>query len=218
MRLNNFLKYSVIFFLIFSVSSLLTSFDNGEKSVSEIAKTKLHNQQISKNIQTKGKIIKTRLDDDPTVYWFFAAVKFARRSNGYKLTGTPGGVSYGKTIDFEKDLWANLSRRRIAVGPFLSKNEALNARRLYKSKRDRIRGLPRGQIPNEVHWFAVAFGQSDRLRIFVFERAPGAVVSGTENFFIDVFYEQLQRKLLSIGPFYDYEQAEIAKRLYRKNE
>lgn len=157
-------------------------------------------------------------DDEPVYYWFYARIRIDDRTNTYKLTGTTGGLEYGHLIDFEKNLWNSLSKRQIAVGPFQTREEALNAKRLYKSKKDKIKELPEGEIPDRIHWFAITFEQSDRLRIFVIRRAPGAVVTGTVDDFIEAYFEQLEFKLLQIGPFYYYEQAEEAKRFYRMNE
>jgi len=196
MKIKDLFKYLIAFSLVAGVALSAVSFKPHEKS----------------------DIVNNSYDDQPVYYWFYATVKIEDMTNSYKITGTPGGIQYGYEIDFEKDLWANLSQRKLAIGPFLSKNEAINARRLYKSDADKINQLPKDSVPQQVHWFAITFDQSDRLRILVFERAPGAVQTGTEDQFINAFYEQLINKLFAIGPFYDYNQAEIAKRLYRKNE
>lgn len=157
-------------------------------------------------------------DDEPLMYWFFVRVRIDTRLQEYKISGTSGGLNYGYKINFEKNLWSGLSKRQIAVGPFFSRNEALNAKRLYKTGADKITKLPEGEVPDNVFWFAINFKQSDRLRIFILDRAPGAVASGSEQAFITAFYEQLAYKQLAIGPFYFYEQAEEAKTMYRLNE
>lgn len=162
-------------------------------------------------------------DDDPdpnhVYYWFYASVRIDVRTASYKVNGTSGGLHSGYKEDFEKDLWKSLSQRKIVVGPFLEKNTALNAKRLYRTKKDKaLNKIPVDTVPPTVYWFAITFDQSDRLGIFVMERSPAAVASGGENFFIDAFYEQLAYKQFAIGPFYDQLNAEEAKRLYRQNE
>ncbi|MBN2892964.1 MAG: hypothetical protein JXL97_13940 [Bacteroidales bacterium] len=198
MNIKKLLSYLFVIVLLYSVSLLTISFKNGEI--------------------TEGKRAGSIHDDDPVYYWYFVRVRIDDRTNTFKLSGTSGGLDYGYLIDFEKNLWNGLSKRQIAVGPFLSREEALNAKRLYKTSADKINEMPEGEIPDRIHWFAITFEQSPRLRIFVIRRAPGAVQTGTVDQFIAAFYEQLNVRLLSIGPFYYYEQAEEAKRLYRVNE
>lgn len=195
MKKNKIIKYFGIVLLFFSVLLFGSSFFLVSPEVAEVSNA-----------------------DDPVVYWFYAGVKIDDQTNSYVVSGTPGGIQYGHTVDFEKDLWATLSKKKLAVGPFLSKNEAINASRLYRSSKDKINQLPKDEVPGNVHWFAIQFSQSDRLRIFVFERAPGSVRTGSEKQFIDAFYVQIISRMFAIGPFYDYNQAELAKNLYRRNE
>jgi len=159
-----------------------------------------------------------RPGDDEVVYWFYLKIRIEDRTNSFIVSGTSAGLDFGKILDFEKSLWDGLSKRQIAIGPFYDKNEAMNAKRLYKPDKNKVKEMPEGEIPATVHWFAITFEQSPRLRIYVIKRNPAQVQSGTENRFIDVYFEQLPNKLLSIGPFYDYNQAEEAKRMYRMNE
>ncbi len=200
MNYKSISKYLLTISLLVGISLFFLSF-------------RLHNVPQSDN-----NILKIT-DDDQIVYWFYASVRIDDRTNTYKMSGTPGGIQWGYQTDFEKDLWKNLSTRKVAIGPFLNKNEAINAKRLYKSKKTiALRQIPKDTVPPEVYWFAISFDQSDRLRIYVMERSPAAVQTGNENQFINAFFEQLGFKLLSIGPFYSYDNAETAKNLYRKNE
>lgn len=156
---------------------------------------------------------------DQVFYWFYATVKIDQRTNGYKIMGTSGNLQKGYIADFEKDLWQSLSQRKIVVGPFSDKSEAANAKRLYVSKKDRaLSKIPKDTVPSTVYWFAINFDQSDRLGIFVINRVPGAVQHGSENFFIEAFFEQLPYQQFAIGPFYDQFFIEEYKRIYRKNE
>ncbi len=157
-------------------------------------------------------------DDTAYYYWFFVRVDIEKKSGAYKILGTSNSIEYGYLIDFEKELWQGLSKRMIAVGPFYTSVEAVNARRLYKSKKEKIKDLPEGEVPENVYWFAINFYISSRLKIFVLQRTKARVEEGNEIRFIDAFYEQIPYQQLPIGPFYDKIQAEFAKRLYRMNE
>lgn len=157
-------------------------------------------------------------DANQAYFWFYVNVKIDEKTDSYKVISAQNNLNTGYMKDFEKDLWSSLANRRIAVGPFLDKNEAMNAKRLFKSSEDRVNQLPVDTVPNTVYWFAIDFKQSDRMRIFIITRNPAAVQQGNENQFVAAFYEQLAYKHFSIGPFYSYELAEMAKRLYRKNE
>ncbi len=170
----------------------------------------------TKKIKAKKAI--SYLDNKPDVYWFNIRVQIDERNNTFKMVGATGGVSYGQQISFEKALWHGLSRRQIAVGPFLSKQIALNAKNFYKANKSKIKQKYIDKESGQIHWFAITFEESPRLRIFVLKRAPGAVASGNINFFVSTFFQLLQVKQVAIGPFSDYTQAELAKRLYRMNE
>ena len=158
------------------------------------------------------------LEPNTVFYWFFVNVKIDEKSDSYKVISTQNNITVGTINDFEKDLWQSLANRKIIVGPFLDKNEAINAKRLYRSSEDRVNQLPVDTVPANVYWFAIDFKQSDRMRIFIIVRNPAAIQSGNENRFVAAFYEQLAYKHFAIGPFYSYDEAEHAKRMYRKNE
>ncbi len=151
-------------------------------------------------------------------YWFSVRVRIDKREDAFKFVGVTGGIRHGKQAQFEKDLWQGLAMRQIAVGPFEQKSEARNAKALYKTSKDKIKYYNDPNRPEVLNWFAITFVESPRLRIFVIRRAPGAVATGSIKMFVEGFFVQLPQKLLEIGPFYNYDQAELAKRLYRKNE
>ncbi|MBN2662101.1 MAG: hypothetical protein JXR68_00505 [Bacteroidales bacterium] len=202
MILNKNYKPLIAIGLILSLSLLFVSFSGPIVDNNDVAQIK---------------------DDDPNpdqvYYWFYVSVRIDDRTASYKINGTVGGLFSGYKEDFEKDLWLNLFQRKIVIGPFLEKNTALNAKRLYKTRKDKaLNVIPVDTVPNTVYWFAITFYQSDRLGIFVMERSPAAVASGNEDFFINAFYEQLAYKQFAIGPFYDQLNAEEAKRMFRQNE
>ena len=89
---------------------------------------------------------------------------------------------------------------------------------LYKRSADKIDNIPAVQPPATIYWFAVTFKNSDRLKVYIFERTPSHVHTGTSDQFITALYEQLGFQQFSIGPFWDKKKAEAAKTMYLKNE
>ncbi len=156
--------------------------------------------------------------EEETFFWFSVRVSIDDKKQAYKIVGSPSGISQGSLKEFEKAIWMGLRKRQIVVGAFRSKQEAMNARMLYRSKREKIKKMPK--IEGTVYWFAIHFEESKRLRIYIIRRKPGAIENGEGNlnFFIAAFFEQLNFEMFTIGPFTSYEDAELMKRLYRKNE
>jgi len=154
----------------------------------------------------------------PDFHWFSIRVRIDKTTGLFVLDGVSGGVRHGKQIDFEKELWRALSRRQLVVGPFLKRETANNAKLLYKSDKKKIRKSSLKNLPPNLHWFLTTFEESPRLGIYVIKRMPGAVFSGNVDNFIFLIYTSLNIKSVPIGPFEDYNQAELAKRLYRMNE
>ncbi len=198
MKIKKILGFLTAVALLLSLSMVMISFD-------------------SKN-NREGKRLSSQLDDEIVYYWFFAKVRIDKQTDTYKVSGTGGGLFHGYQKVFEKSLWRGLSNRQIAIGPFMRKNEAVNAKRLYRASKDQITGVPVGEPPAQYHWFPIEFYQSKRTGIYIMKSSPSSVNSGTEEGFITSFYEKLDFKSLMVGPFYDYEQAEQAKAMYRMNE
>ncbi len=150
-------------------------------------------------------------------YWFSVRAKIDDAENRYILSST-GRISYGTKEKFDKELWTALRRRMLLVGPFPSKDQAIMAQSLYKEKPEKVRLKLDTNVTSTVYWFNVHFLQSPRLRIYVINRVPASVASGSLDGFRNAFYVQLQNQLLPIGPFYMKEIAEESKRIYRQNE
>ncbi len=159
-------------------------------------------------------------DDNIRYYWFTVIIKIKQELGNlkYQIVGSSSQIYSGTLKDFDKAIWEGLRRRRIVVGAFLSKQDALNAKMLYKSKKEKIKKKP--VINGTVYWFAIHFEEQPRLRIYIIRRKPGAVRygSGDLNYFIDAFYQQLQYGMFTIGPFHSQETAEMMKNIYRRNE
>jgi len=199
------MKKSRFLILLLSIPIILLVFSSGKS---------MHNLE-----KRKGKIIEKfspKVDSARIVFWYRSNVKIDRRTQQYKISGT-GGVSAGTQDEFEKEIWKGLSKRNIIIGPFQFKEEAVNSRLLYKSKRDNVKKFPTTN-PTKVYWFAVTFRESDRLKVYVFEQTPASVRNGSTLNFTNGLYEQLAFKQFAVGPFWGYEQAESAKILYSKNQ
>ncbi len=159
-------------------------------------------------------------DDDLNInrfYWFSVRAKIDDSENRYTISST-GRVSYGTKEKFDKELWKALRRRMLLVGPFPSKDQAIMAQSLYKQDPKKVRLKLDTNLTSTVFWYNVHFVQSPRLRIYVINRVPASVASGSLDAFRNAFYVQLQNQLLPIGPFYMKEIAEESKRIYRQNE
>ncbi len=159
-------------------------------------------------------------DDNQVInryYWFSVRAKINDSENSYILASS-GRVSYGTKEKFDQELWKALKRRMLLVGPFPSKDQAIMAQSLYKQNPKKIHLKLDTNVTSTVYWFNVHFVQSPRLRIYIINRVPASVASGSLDGFRNAFYIQLQQQLLPIGPFYLKENAEESKRIYRQNE
>ncbi len=199
------MKKNRILILLLSLPIILLIFSSG-KSINNLANRK---GKVTEELSPKA-------DSAEIVFWYRTNVRIDRRTQQYKISGA-GGVAAGSRDEFEKELWKGLSKRNIVVGPFQYKKAAVNSRKLYKSKRKKIKEIP-SDNPTEVFWFAVKFRESDRLKVYVFERNPASLARGSTTNFADGLYELLAFKQFAVGPFWSYKQAEKAKILYAKNQ
>jgi len=169
-----------------------------------------------------GGINGTELIDDrepePPVFWYFIRIRLDGKKREIEITGGGGKISSGTKKAFSKAVWWGIAHRQMAVGPFYSEAEALNSKIYYKKNRDKINELPQPTAPSTMHWFEVQLTELKRLNSFEFTHSPAAVSSGSADTFTDALYEGLTFQRLSIGPFWDYTQAEEAKTIYRLNE
>lgn len=189
-------KFISIFSILFFVAILFSSFGiniNGHKA---------------KSIKSVN---------DFQVYWFPARVKVDDIDLKYKVIST-SSIRHSTKEIFNKSIWNYLRKRIIIVGPFKTLLQATMARSLYKETKDKIKFLPDTGMPPTIYWFNVHFAQSPRLKIYVINRLPASVSIGSLQDFRKAFYFQMQQQSFPIGPFYDKDNAEEAKRIYRQNE
>lgn len=151
------------------------------------------------------------------VYWFPARVKVDDIDLKYKIIST-SSIRHSSKEVFNKAIWDYLRKRIIIVGPFQSRLQATMARSLYAETKEKMKFLPDTGMPTTIYWFNVHFVQSPRLKIYVISRLPASVSAGSLQDFKNAFYFQMQQQSFPIGPFYDKDNAEEAKRIYRQNE
>ncbi|MBO7441328.1 MAG: hypothetical protein J6T96_08870 [Bacteroidales bacterium] len=157
-------------------------------------------------------------EPEPPVFWYFIRIRLDGKKREIEITGGGGKISSGTKKAFSKAVWWGIAHRQMAIGPFYSEAEALNSKIYYKKNRDKINELPQATAPSTMHWFEVQLTELKRLNSFEFTHSPAAVSSGSAETFTDALYEGLTFQRLSIGPFWDYTQAEEAKTIYRLNE
>ena len=170
-------------------------------------------------------------DTDPDILWWFdIQIKIDPKKRDIEIITGASKVSSGSKKVFEKAVWKGVARKRIVIGPFPCKQQADNATIYYKKNIDKVTGIPQGEIPRELYWFQVSFNELKRIGAYEFAHSPAAVSSGSYDQFKNALFEGISFKLLSIGPFANYEDekqgiavdgniwAEKAKSIYRQNE
>lgn len=150
-------------------------------------------------------------------YWFFIRIRIDERLKKIHVLGTASRVTAGTLETYRRKLWWGIAHMQLAVGPFMSEEEAANARLHYRSSRTRI--MKAETAPeHEVHWFLLSVKELKRARAYKLMPMPARTASGTMDEFIDALYEGMAFEHLAIGPFYSYDQAELSKYIYRENE
>jgi len=157
-------------------------------------------------------------EPEPDVYWFFIRMRIDPKGKDIEITSGGTKITMGTKKGFSKAVWWGIAHRQVAIGPFYSEAEALNAKIYYKKSKDKINELPQATAPSTLSWFEVAFTELKRLRSYEYTHSPAAVSDGSSAEFTDALYEGLSFQRLSIGPFWDHTQAEEAKKIYRLNE
>ncbi len=161
--------------------------------------------------------------DNAYYYWFSVGVKTRNRDRRYHIISVSNKVVEGKLKRFVKALWKGLAYRRIAIGPFISQDDAQKAQMIYKSlirvkKATDLENIKTPNFDHEVYWFSIMFNESERLRGFIFQHGPASVQSGDSKAFLNALYQTLGFKQMAVGPFEDYDRTEEIKRMYRQNE
>lgn len=165
--------------------------------------------------EKKGKPTVDQDDMDyKTLFWFYVTVKDNKKSREYVVKRAQGTkIMSGLKSDYERSLWQNLVEGRLAIGPFGDFEEAKGANVLYNT------GPATGQVigtihTDEVHYFYVKVRQNERTKAYKIEPVSSKLETGTLDAFKDAFREGLGFQMLAVGPFWDYNEAEEAKRFY----
>ncbi len=169
-------------------------------------------------IQTSQPADVSDKEPEPDVYWFFIRMRIDPKGKDLEITSGGTKITMGTKKGFNKAVWWGIAHRQVAIGPFYSEAEALNAKIYYKKSKDKINELPQATAPSTMSWFEVSFKELKRLRSYEYTHSPAAVSDGSSAEFTDALYEGLSFQRLSIGPFWDHTQAEEAKKIYRMNE
>lgn len=160
----------------------------------------------------------SKKEPEPDVYWYSIRMRIDNKRKDIEITGNGAKITMGTKKGFNKAVWKGIAHRQVVIGPFQSEAEALNSKIYYKKSKDKINELPQATAPSQMYWFEVSFKELRRMNSYEYTHSPAAVSSGSSTEFTDALYEGLSFLRLSIGPFWDYEQAEQAKAIYRLNE
>jgi len=127
-----------LIFIILGISVLFSSFTFNEKG------------NETQNIIPKEQEIQSK--KAIRYYWFFIRIRIDERKKKYFIVGNASRVVVGTIDDFRQKLWWGITHKQLAIGPFMSSEEAEVARLYYKNNRARI---PKDiDAPKtEVHWF-----------------------------------------------------------------
>lgn len=170
-------------------------------------------------------------DGDPEIlYWFSIGIRMDSKKRDIEITSGASKIMSGTKKTFEKAVWKGVAKKQVVIGPFPCKQQAENATIYYKKSREKVTGMPGGPSPRELYWFQVSFNELKRIGAYEYTNSPARVSSGSYEQFKDALFEGISFKLLSVGPFANYEDeklgiavdgnvwAEKAKSIYRQNE
>lgn len=214
MKTRNIAILSIATVCIFALSAFSLKLSKQTK-VLQIKKAEIN---LLRSPNKKGITVYNPHQEVAEVHWFYIRVRPNIKKKAYTLVGTASRVESGKEEEFERALWWGMTRGQMAIGPFWDVREAKDARLLYRKSRKRVVTTRSRRNTKEVHWFLVTFKQRKRSNAYKLQRMPARLASGSVDEFLDALYESMTFERLTVGPFWDYNEAENAKTLYRKNE
>ena len=89
--------------------------------------TKFNSKTMEKSI---GQMPDSIMNEE--YYWFFLKFSYSQRKRTIYLKRTAARVASGNLRDFRSVLWEGRSFKKLAAGPFISQEEAEEAKRLYR--------------------------------------------------------------------------------------
>jgi hypothetical protein len=150
-------------------------------------------------------------------HWFFIRMRIDEKLKQYFIVGNASYVQAGSLDDFRQKLWWGITHKQIAIGPFMTAEEAEVARMYYKTTKERIPEVENAP-KTEVHWFLLSIKELKRANAYKLERMPARTASGTIDDFVDALFESMTFEHMVVGAFWNYDQAELAKTIYRESE
>ncbi len=174
------------------------------------------------------RISKKQQERNRRVYWFNINLSFKRDPKTglpkYDVRVVSNRVLNGSLDQYDHKLWEGLGAgSRIAIGPFRYYEEAEQAMVFYSLKHETT-PTDSTHKKEQVYFYNLFIGKRPRSNSYALDRRPAAVSSGTYDTFYDVLKVSLQMASagaggdlakLTIGPFWDYNDAEESKRMYR---
>ncbi len=174
------------------------------------------------------RINKKQQEKNRRVYWFNINLSFKKDPKTglpkYDVRVVSKKVYHGSLAKYDRTLWKGLGAgTRIAIGPFRYYEEAEQAMVFYDLKHETTPTDSTHQ-QEQVYFYNLFIGKRPRSGSYALDRRPAAVSSGTYDTFYDVLKVSLQMASagaggdlakLTIGPFWDYNDAEESKRMYR---
>ena len=101
--------------------------DDAMRAVDYYKLTKFNSETIKKSI---AQMTDSIMNEE--YYWFFIKFYYLPRKKTIKLERTAARVASGNLADFRTVLWEGLFHKQLAIGPFISQEEAEEAKRLYR--------------------------------------------------------------------------------------
>jgi len=154
------------------------------------------------------------------VFWFYISLRITEdrrtRQKMYNVRRLGTRIYSGTLDQFDETVHKYYtSGHKFAIGPFHNAEEAKQALHFYNITKN-AKPLPKDIDPKrEVYYFMLVIKRMKRRRPQVIERAPGRISSGKAKDFEDFLNAVLPTRVLAVGPFWDMEEAEEAKRIYR---
>lgn len=103
------------------------NYEDASQAVEYYKLTRFNSETMKKSIVQMPDSI---MNDE--YYWFFIKFTYSQRKKTIYLERTAARVASGNLADFRTVLWEGLSFKQLTVGPFISQEEAEEAKRLYR--------------------------------------------------------------------------------------
>jgi hypothetical protein len=164
----------------------------------------------------------TNYNKDRKVFWFYINLikgidKETKQDIVFiKRTGTV--IESGLREKYDKSLWSSLgSGSRFLIGPYTNFKEAKEALAFYNgnTKKGTLPDSIYGSDNTTVYWFFLNVDYQKRLKAYKLKTSAQRVADGSRRKFDDALREGCTFQSVAIGPFWNYADAEEAKRLYR---